>query len=81
MHGGARAPRLCVQPSRFARKAPTRPELTYFCQPRTDSGGVDPDHTPHLLGDDADDPLGWTLAMGYIAALRDVSMQSYEARL
>lgn len=36
------------------------------------TGGVDPDHTPHLLEDDVDTPLGWTLALGYIAALRDV---------
>ena len=36
------------------------------------SGGVDPDHTPHLLEDSMDTPLGWTLALGYIAALRDV---------
>ncbi len=36
------------------------------------TGGVDPDHTPHLLEDDVDTPLGWTLALGYIAALRDI---------
>ena len=36
------------------------------------TGGVDPDHTPHLLEDDVDTPLGWTLALGYIAALRDL---------
>lgn len=36
------------------------------------TGGIDPDHTPHLLEDDVDTPLGWTLALGYIAALRDV---------
>jgi D-mannonate dehydratase len=36
------------------------------------TGGVDPDHTPRLLEDDTDSPLGWTLALGYIAALRDV---------
>ena len=33
---------------------------------------TDPDHTPHLLGDAVDTPTGWTLALGYIAALRDV---------
>jgi hypothetical protein len=36
------------------------------------SAGVDPDHTPHLLDDETDTPLGWTLCLGYIAALRDV---------
>jgi mannonate dehydratase len=36
------------------------------------SGGLDPDHTPRLLGDGADTTIGWTLALGYMAALRDV---------
>ena len=45
------------------------------------TGGVDPDHTPHLLDDDADTPLGWTLALGYIAALRDACCAGASARL
>ena len=35
------------------------------------SGGVDPDHTPRMTNDSADTHIGWGLALGYIAALRD----------
>ena len=41
-------------------------------------GGIDPDHTPTLLHDTADTALGWTLALGYIAALRDVCVQDHK---
>ena len=39
-------------------------------------GGLDPDHTPRMLGDTPDTTVGWSLALGYMAALRDVAAGS-----
>jgi mannonate dehydratase len=34
-------------------------------------GGVDPDHTPRIIGDTIDTRIGWAYAIGYIISLRD----------
>jgi mannonate dehydratase len=34
-------------------------------------GGIDPDHTPAIIGDTIDTRIGWAYAIGYIISLRD----------